>query len=233
MEEGGIPYSLYVGGCDPYDMDKSESGSLGSFFLYKRWMKAGQSHDILVAEYTGRPKYADQFYENCRRLCEYYNAKVLYENQLKGMKNYFYNKNSLHYLWEQPDHMIKDMIKDSKVQRGYGIHMNRGSNGSSGIKDMCELYTKDWLYTERTDLGPGKFNFHTIKSIALLKELIAYDMEGNFDRVIAFMLAILQTKELHKIHVADMSTRNDTYGNDKYLAKIWQKRTTNKKHYSN
>jgi hypothetical protein len=214
--------------CDPYDMDKSESGSLGSFYIYKRFIEAGKSHDIVVAEYTGRPKFADDFYENCRRLCIYYNAKVLYENQLKGMKNYFNQKNSLHYLWEQPDHMIKDIIKDSKVQRGYGVHMNRGTNGSSGIKDMCELYTRDWLYTERTDLGPGKFNFHTIKSIALLKELISYDMVGNFDRVVAFMLSILQTKELHKLHVDDMINRTSLYSDDKYLSKSWNRKAASK-----
>jgi hypothetical protein len=149
----------------------------------------------------------------------------LYENQLKGFKNYFAAKNSLHYLWEQPDHMIKDIIKDSKVQRGYGCHMNRGSGGSSGIKDMCELYLKDWLYTEREDIDGKKiFNFHTIKSIGLLKELIAYDVEGNFDRVIAFMLCILQTKELHKIHVSNMTDNSQNFGQDPWLKKWWDKR---------
>ena len=37
-----------------------------------------------------------------------------------------------------------------------------------------------------------------ILSIPLLKEMIAYDREGNFDRVIAFMLCILQSKEMHE-----------------------------------
>lgn len=223
-ENKEIPYSLYIAGCDPYDMDKSSSGSLGSFFIYKRFYRAGSTHDMIVAEYTGRPKFAEDFYENCRRLCIYYNAKVLYENQLKGMKNYFLQKNSLHLMWEQPDHMIKDIIKDSKVQRGYGVHMNRGSNGNSGIKDMCELYLKDWLYTERDDIEGNKiFNFHTIKSIALLKELIAYDIEGNYDRAIALMLCILQTKELHKVHVDNMTNSSNSWGNDPFLKKMWDR----------
>jgi hypothetical protein len=234
LVNGEIPYSLYVGGCDPYDMDKSSSGSLGSFFIYKRFMRAGSTHDIVVAEYTGRPKYADDFYENCRKLCIYYNAKVLYENQLKGMKNYFMQKNSLHLMWEQPDHMIKDIIKDSKVQRGYGVHMNRGANGSSGIKDMCELYVKDWLYTEREDIeGTKIFNFHTIKSIGLLKELIAYDMEGNYDRVIAFALCILQTKELHKIHVENMIGNTYMFGQDPYLKKRWDRKIISNNAFKN
>jgi len=194
------PYGLYIAGCDPYDQDKAEtSESLGSFFIYKTFKLAGQSYNQIVAEYTGRPELADSFYENCRRLCMYYNAKCLYENMLKGLKNYFLEKHCLHYLWEQPNNMIKDIVKDSKVQRGYGIHMNRGSQGSSGIKDQCELYLKQWCLEERTDINGRKIlNLHTILSIPLLKEMIAYDREGNFDRVIAFMLCILQSKEMHE-----------------------------------
>lgn len=225
---GEIPYSLYIAGCDPYDMDKSGTNSLGSFFIYKRFYIGNKSHDWIVAEYTGRPKFADEFYENCRRLCMYYNAKVLYENQLKGFKGYFDQKNSLHYLYEQPQ-IIRDIVKDSRVQRGYGIHMNRGSNGSIGIKDQLELYLKQWLYTERDDIDGNKIlNLHTIKSIALLKELIAYDVEGNYDRVIAFMLCILQTHELHKIHVDSMSSASNNYGEDVFLKKLLLKRDLNK-----
>ena len=118
--------------------------------------------DQFVAEFTGRPERADDFYETCRRMCIYYNAKVLYENQLKGLKGYFEMKNSLHYLWEQPQ-IIKDIVKDSRVNRGYGIHMNRGSGGATGIKDQCEIYLKQWLYEERQDSEGNKtFNLNTI-----------------------------------------------------------------------
>jgi len=224
---GEIPYALYVAGCDPYDMNKSGTNSLGSFFIYKRFYSAGKTHDIIVAECTGRPKFAEDFYESCRKLCMYYNAKVLYENMLKGFKGYFEQKNCLHYLYEQPG-IIRDIVKDSKVQRGYGIHMQRGNNGSSGIKDTCELYLKDWLYQEREDINGNKIlNLHTIKSIALLKELIAYDIEGNFDRVIAFMLCILQTKDLHRIHVSSMNSSSRSFSNDPFLKRLWEKKDYN------
>lgn len=230
MKSDQIPYSLYIAGCDPYDQNKSGVNSLGSFFIYKRFCQLGMTHDIIVAEYTGRPAFADEFYENCRKLCIYYNAKVLYENQLPGLKGYFYNKNSVNLLWEQPNYMIKDMIKDSKVQRNFGIHMSRGTNGNSGIKDQCEIFTRDWLYTERADADDKMiYNFHTIKSIALLKELIAYDGETNTDRVIALMLCILQTKELHKIHAELMTGSSMSYGNDPFLKRVWSKnKTTNR-----
>lgn len=217
QEEGQVPNWLYIAGNDPYDHDESGTGSLGSFMIYKRFYQASKTNDILVAEYTGRPEKADMFYENCRKLCIYYNAKCLYENQLKGFKTYFEIKNSLHYLFESPG-VIKDIVKDSRVQRGYGIHMNKG------IKDQCEIYLKQWLYEEKTDLeGKKLLNLHTIKSIPLLKELLAYDREINTDRVVAFMLCILQTKELHRIHVEELSNTNDT--SMKFLKDFYNKNT--------
>ena len=216
------PFGLYIIGCDPFDQDKAEtSESLGSIFVYKRFITADKTHDILVAEYTGRPSRADEFYENVRRLCIYYNAKCLYENNLKGLKAYFEQKNSLHYLYEQPQ-IIKDIVKDSKVNRGYGIHM------SEPIKDQCEIYVRDWLYKERQ--GPEGIpimNLHTLKSIPLLKELIAYDREINTDRVIAFMLCILQSQELHKLHLSELEPKT-MLDMEPFWTKNFFKKNTNK-----
>ena len=227
-----IPNFLYVAGCDPYDQDKSGTNSLGSIFIYKRFYRADKTHDIIVAEYTGRPELADDFYENCRRLLLFYNAKCLYENQLKGLKVYFETKHCLHLLYETPA-ILKDIVKDSKVNRGYGIHMNRGANGASGIKDQCEIYLKQWLLTEKIVLdekGENKkvLNLHTILSQALLKELISYNREDNFDRVISFMLCVLQTKELHKIHIEQHNTpMTDT---ESFFKRILFKKTNNYSH---
>ena len=223
---GNTPFGLYIAGCDPIDQDKAESSSsLGSIFVYKTFINAGETHNIIVAEYTGRREKADDFYEICRRLLILYNAKCLYENQLKGFKAYMEMKQSLHLLYEQPQ-ILKDIVKDSKVQRGYGIHMNRGNGGASGIKDQCELYLKQWLLEERivdSEKGIKKLNLHGIMSIPLLKELIAYDPEGNYDRVIAFMLCILQSKENHKIHVQEYTNvAPSTYWHD--MSKFYQKK---------
>lgn len=220
------PFGLYIAGCDPIDQDGAEtSDSLGSVFVYKRFIHNGSSYDIPVAEYTGRPDRADDFYEIVRRLCIYYNAKCLYENMLKGLKAYFEMKNSLHYLCEQPQ-IIKDIVKDSKVTRGYGIHMNKS------IKDQCEIYLRQWLYEERDDIDGTKImNLHTIKSIPLLKELIAYDREANTDRVIAFMLCVLQKQEMHKIHI-EANTPQTLVDMDPFFSKrYFQKNTHNKIRY--
>lgn len=86
------PFGLYIGGCDPYDHDESFTNSLGSTFIFKR-VRAGEAwNDVIVAEYTGRPDTAEEYYENVRKLLVFYNARLLFENERKGIYPYFTNK---------------------------------------------------------------------------------------------------------------------------------------------
>ena len=105
---------------------------------------------------------------------------------------------------------------------------------SEGIKDQCEQYIRQWLYDERKDInGNPILNLHTIKSIPLLKELVAYDRECNTDRVIAFMLCILQSKELHKLHMEDMQPKTLLEIDPFFTRKHFQKNNYNKIKYNN
>ena len=59
--------------CDPYELhDKSGTDSLGSVFIYKRFNSFETTYDVIVAEYTGRPDTAEDFYDNVRKLLIYY-----------------------------------------------------------------------------------------------------------------------------------------------------------------
>jgi hypothetical protein len=199
-------YGLYIAGIDPYDQDKAEnSPSLGSCIVYKRFKNADSTYHLPVAEYTGRPDSANEFYEGVRRLLEYYNAKALYENEKTGIKSYFETKNCLYLLHKQPQ-IIKSISPNSTVNRNFGIHM------SKQIKSEGEIYVRDWLKREDS---PGVMNLTKIYSKPLLREMIAYNDEGNFDRVIAFMLCVLQNLEMHNI-VVEEAQENDV---DKFFDK--------------
>lgn len=182
---------LYIGGCDPYDHDKAGTNSLGSVFIYKRFQNFEEYYDVIVAEYTGRPSTAEEYYENVRKLLVYYNARLLYENERKGIFVYFSNKHCDYLLADQPD-IINDIIKNSSVARRKGIHMN------TAIKDYGEGLIKEWLNEE---YAPGKKNLEKILSEPLLEELINYNDKGNFDRVIALMMIMLYRLQLHNLHV--------------------------------
>ena len=187
------PFGLYIGGCDPYDHDKSQTGSLGSIFIYKRYQNFDNTYNMIVAEYTGRPSTADIFYENVLKLLLYYKATLLYENEKLGLATYFRNKHYEYLLADQPD-IISKIIKNSNVQRGKGCHM------VTNIKDYVEILTRDWLVEPRSE---GRLNLHTILSEPLLEELIYYNDTGNFDRNIAFFFVMLYDMELHNLNVKE------------------------------
>ena len=96
--------SLYDNKAD--DDDTSETLSLGSFYILDLFT------DDLVFEYTGRPMFADDFYEICRRACLFYNAELKYENNKKGLFKYFSQHNSLYLLADTLEFLAdKEIIK--------------------------------------------------------------------------------------------------------------------------
>lgn len=185
------PYGLYIAGVDPIDHDKSTTNSLFSIFIYKRFSTISDTGRIIVAEYTGRPEFATDAYEEARKLAIYYNATILYENQCKGMFPYFTSKHCDYLLADQPG-IIRDIVKNSQVQRAKGIHMHQE------IKMWMETKIRDWLNEE---MAPGIKRLTSIKSEPLLEELIAYNDTSNFDRVISFGLCLIYEEELFRIIV--------------------------------
>lgn len=192
------PIGLYILGVDPYDHDQSGTNSLGSTFVYKRFQSFENYYDIIVAEYTGRPQTAEEYYENLRKLAIYYNGRIMYENERKGLFPYFTAKHCDYLLADQPD-IISDIVGNSKVQRKKGCHMNKQ------IKQWGEGLIKDWLNEEQ---APGKKNLHNIISEPLLEELISYNDTGNFDRVMALMQVMIYREQLYNLKVKEKKKEN-------------------------
>lgn len=178
---GAIPYGVYVGGIDPYDHDISSTSSLGSTVIINKL--SGK----IVAEYTARPQTSKDYYEQCRRLLLFYNARALYENNVKGIYDYFEGQGSLYLLCEEPK-LIQDIIKKPSLTRKLGMKMH------DEIKRFGEGLILQWLITDY-DKEKNLKNLHKIRSQPLLKELIAYNGEKNTDRVMALMMAIYQINE--------------------------------------
>lgn len=193
------PFGLYIGGCDPYDHDESFTNSLGSTFIFKR-VKAGEAwNDVIVAEYSGRPDTAEEYYENVRKLLIFYNARLLFENERKGIYPYFTNKHCDYLLADQPDKIISEVFKDSKVQRRKGCHMTKS------IRAYGEGLILEWLMDE---FEPGHPNIERIYSQPLIEELIENDGIKNVDRVIALCMTMMYREELYQVKVAKSKEEN-------------------------
>ena len=183
------PKGLYKIGFDPYSQD--EGTSLAAIYVYKSVHSGTYTNNIIVAEFVGRPQEADDVSRIASLLGDLYNAEIMHENEVSHVKNYFRRVKRLDQLAVQPDAVISKNVKNSKVARVYGMHMNEQ------LKDAGEKYIKDWLLEVRDydEDGNAILNLETIYSVGLLEELIGYNRKGNFDRIMAFMQVMFQCQE--------------------------------------
>lgn len=217
----GKPYNdRYILGADPYDDDESNTMSLGSIFVLDLWT------DRIVAEYTGRPSFADDYYEICRKLCLFYNGRLNYEYNKKGLFSHFSTRNSLYLLTD-----VLDFLKEKQMMKdGYG-NKSKGTNASPAINAYARSRLRSWLLApvpimqtidgeEKEVMIPRLF---TIRNRALLKELINYNSEGNFDRISAMGMLMLLREDRMIRYQGDVSKEkqeraNNTYdGNDPFF----------------
>lgn len=224
----GKPFNdRYILGADPYDDDESNTMSLGSIFVLDLWT------DRIVAEYTGRPLYADDYYEICRKLCLFYNGRLNYEYNKKGLFSHFSTRNSLYLLTD-----VLDFLKEKQMMKeGYG-NKSKGTNASPAINAYARSRLRSWLLSpvpimqtidgeEKEVLVPRLF---TVRNRALLKELINYNSEGNFDRISAMGMLMLLREDRMIRYQGDVSREkqeksNIGYdGNDPFFKKNYDSR---------
>lgn len=187
------PKGLYKIGFDPYRQVTSNDPhpSLAAIYVYKGVHVGSYYKNTIVASYIGRPSDPDYTNRIAEFLAEYYNAEIMYENEVTHTKSYFEKKKKLHLLSFQPDAVISAAVKNSRVARVYGCHMN------DKLKDAGEKYIKKWLLEEKDidEDGNTILNLETIYDPGLLEELIKYNRKGNFDRVMAFMMLMFSINE--------------------------------------
>ena len=210
---GKIPNERYIAGADPYDDDASNTMSLGSFFVLDTWT------DTIVMEYTGRPPFANDYFEICRKGCLFYNAKLMYENNKKGIFAYFSMMNSSYLLATTPEYLKdKQLIKDI----GYG-NKACGINATVAIKGYGYQKIREWLlqpYTkiekdaEGNDIEIQQANLYRLKNRALIKELILWNPDINVDRIMAMVQLILYREEKMILYGGDMSSSGQDSGSE-------------------
>ena len=210
----GKPYDdRYILGADPYDDDESNTMSLGSIFVLDLWT------DRIVAEYTGRPSFADDYYEICRKLCLFYNGRLNYEYNKKGLFSHFSARNSLYLLTD-----VLDFLKERQMMKdGYG-NKSKGTNASPAINAYARSRLRSWLLApvpvmqtvdgeEKEVMVPRLF---TVRNRALLKELISYNSEGNFDRISAMGMLMLLREDRMIRYQGDVSKEKQERANNSY-----------------
>lgn len=214
-KSGRVFDNRYILGCDPYDDDESNTMSLGSVYVLDLWT------DKIVAEYTGRPLFADDFYEICRKICLFYNGRMNYENNKKGLFAYFSKMNCLYLLTDVLDFLKdKDMVKGSS----YG-NKAKGTNATAAINAYARNLLRSWLLRPipviQTIDGEDQEvmipNLYTLRSRALIKELILYNSEGNFDRISSMGMLMLLREDKMILYNGEVSRSKEEEASASYL----------------
>jgi hypothetical protein len=197
------PYGLYVAGVDPYRQGKSAySSSLGAVYIYKRMHEiSGEKYqDMFVASYVARPDKKETWEEQARFLIKYYNARALCENDDISFIEYMKAKGDAHYLEKQPE-WLKEIVPNTTVKRDYGIH--RSSDKIIDYLHTClKKYMEAAIFREKNEAGDVIREILGVSKIfdpVLLEEIIQYNDQGNFDRIVAAELAIAQALKMDPI----------------------------------
>lgn len=222
---GKVFNNRYIMGNDPVDDDSSNTLSLTSTFVLDLWT------DKIVAEYTGRQDFADDNFEIVRKLCIFYNARCLYENNKKGLFAYFSKMNCLYMLADIPEYLRdKEMVKGQL----YG-NKSKGYNATQSINNYANILIRNWLLKPVTKIvieGNEEkeitvSNLYNIRNRALLKELILFNPDINVDRVRALGALMLYREEKIILYQGNPSRDSeevpkDYLGNDKFFTENYR-----------
>lgn len=230
--QGKVFPQRYIIGHDPVDNDEADTMSLSSTFVLDLWT------DTIVAEYTGRHQFADDNFEMLRKLCIFYNAKCLYESNVKGAYSYFSRMNCLYLLADTPEY-----LKDKDIIKNIGVGNNsKGVKATKPVNDYANRLIRDWLLKPVT-IQSGEdgeettvFNLTRIRNRALIKELMLYNPDINVDRIRALGLLMLYREQFMVTYNGDPSSsknvvESDYLGNDDYFTRNYDNRL--RKHSDN
>ena len=192
--EGKVFNGRYICSSDPFDADCSNTMSLGSYLVMDLWT------DMIVAEYTGRPTFAEEFYEIGRKLCLFYNCRCMYEQNIMGMFSYFSSHNASYLLAETPEYLVQRNMISSIGYGNKAVGIRASTPIINGAFKMIQTWLRKPVVVIETDADGNNSevtipNLYRIKNRALLKELALWNPNGNFDRVMCLVQLILYREE--------------------------------------
>ena len=196
------PFGLYTAGVDPYRFDRSaNSNSLGVVYIFKRIhnIQSEKFQNMFVACYAARPDSKDTWNKTAKLLIQYYNAYTLCENDEYGFIDYMIKEGcASRYLCPQPE-WLREIVPKTSVNRDYGIH--RSSEKVRNHLDwLLKKYLDEVIYSEK-DIDGNAINeilqVTKVPDPVLLEEIVKFNADGNFDRVVAAELAVALADHLN------------------------------------
>ncbi len=201
-DDGIIPNDMYMFiGYDNYvEQNLDYGGSLGVTYVLKnpKYIPQGYTGNIIVASYIGKPaKGLDYYHEQQEKLIAMYGNPVrglwFEKNRGEPVREYYIRKHKTHLLCLTPQRVISSNIYQQNMA-SYGFIV-----GNKIAKINLLKLVHDWLLEETTfsinNTTETKKNIQRIPCLFLLRQIMQYNLDDNFDAVSAIIGSILGLRE--------------------------------------
>lgn len=226
------PFGLYTAGVDPYRQGRAEySDSLGAVYIFKRVhdIVSEKYQNIFVAAYVARPDSKEKWNETARLLIKYYNAYALCENDEYSFIDYMIKKgDAAKHLCPQPS-WLREVVPNTRVNRDYGIHRS-SDRIRAHLDGLLKKYLDEVIHQKRDEEGSvisETLGVTRVFDPMLLEEIIKFNADGNYDRVIAAELAIAVAEHLDPQFIVSSSKRDPRieayFGKKKQLNSLFER----------
>lgn len=201
--DGKITPRRYIVSVDTFDDDQATTNSVGCALVFDRFTRR------IVAEYTGRPQLAKDFYENVRKLIIYYNAIGFPEINKLGFVTYMEHKKCLYMLAETPVQLRDKIEWKPNLNTSYGFKATDRTN--SWGRELI----REWLL-EPIENDSEILNVMRIRSTGLIQELIKWNKDGNFDRVSSLIGALILDVTMNREIIQAQEKRSKSFAESSF-----------------
>jgi hypothetical protein len=208
---GQIPEDMYIYTHDPYiadDMDKGGSLGCTQVWLNPKYFSEYMIGSPLVAVYLGKhPGGKKQYYEIQEKLISMYGncPQMLYYEANRGEDCYY------HYLAKGKVNLLcpRPTSSDSMFQettRKFGFMMSNRLDKLNHIASLHDLLLSKVTVDKMNNID--KTFISTIPDIYLVREIMAYNLDDNFDAISATLGYVIAIRELEKFKKNEIIDKN-------------------------
>jgi len=192
---GFIPDNLYEVTMDPVGIDKKKDKltlkhSLVSITVRAVNNEVYRDKDLIMAHFIGRRDEREETDRIALSMCESWNAKLLVETDRGETVKNFTDWGKRKLLLTEPNIVWNTDVK-YRASTKLGMVIGDSKRKLQGLELLYE-----WLYRIRKVDEDGKEirNYHTIKSVRIISELLRHNAVGNFDSISDLILAAFSEK---------------------------------------
>lgn len=222
----------YASGLDHYKHDKADTDSVGVMYIFKRQVDINDPWaDRIVAVYASRPDTIDAFNDNCEMLLDGYGAICLMENADTSFEQHLRRKFKHNIYLANGQDLAKDVINPT-AQQNNPVGLSPTPKNKAYCLSLVINYCNEMITVGYDDEGVPiqKRGVYRIPDPLLLKEIINFSYDGNFDRIVAFGHALALSRYWDRLNLLP-DTRRNNLDEDRVRA-MYQQMRSGKSPYS-